>query len=151
MLSLRRSCGLYGVSRQSLYQRRQRQAQQANCAEQVLTHVRRERCRPPRLGTRKLWHKLALRVQGLRYGRDVLSALLREQGVLVVPKRCFLKTTHSHHCFHKHPNLVCDATPPTAPNQRWVSDMTYLPTRQGTVYLSLITDAHSRKIVGART
>ena len=57
-------------------------------------------------------------------------------------------TTDSHHRFHCHPNLVKDAPKPTAPNQRWVSDSTYLPTRQGTVYLSLITDAFSRRIVG---
>ena len=57
-------------------------------------------------------------------------------------------TTDSHHRFHCHPNLVKDAPKPTAPNQLWVSDITYLPTRQGTVYLSLVTDAFSRRIVG---
>ncbi len=105
----------------------------------------------PRLGTRKLLHKIAprLHAQGLACGRDALFTLLRRQQLLVPRKRSFTKTTNSHHRFHKHPNLVKDAPKPTAPNQLYVSDITYLPTRQGTVYLSLVTDAYSRKIVGA--
>lgn len=142
---------LYGVSRQGLYQRRQRQAQQAQRAEQVLVEVRAERTRLPRLGTRKLLHKIGprLRAQGVACGRDALFTLLRGQQLLVPRKRSFTKTTDSHHRFRKHPHLVKDAPRPTAPNQLYVSDITYLPTRQGTVYLSLVTDAYSRKIVGA--
>lgn len=147
---MQRSCQLYGVSRQSLYQRRQRQARQAERDEQVLDQVRAVRTQLPRLGTRKLKHKIAplLRVQGLRCGRDALFALLRRRGLLIAPKRSYTKTTDSHHRFHCHPNLVRDAPKPTAPNQLWVSDITYLPTRQGTAYLSLVTDAFSRRIVG---
>jgi putative transposase len=147
---VQRSCRLYGVSRQSLYQRRQRQARQAVRAGHVLEAVRAERARLPRLGTRKLLHKIAprLRVQGVVCGRDALFALLRQQSLLVPPKRSFTKTTDSHHRFRKHPNLVQHAPPPRAPNQLYVSDITYLPTREGTVYLSLVTDAYSRRIVG---
>lgn len=149
-LSVQRSCQCYGVSRQGLYQRRQRQARQAQRANAVLAQVRAVRTRLPRLGTRKLYHKIAplLRVQGVSYGRDALFTLLRQQQQLVPKKRSFTKTTDSHHRFRCHPNLVSDAPPPTAPNQRYVSDITYLPTRQGTVYLSLVTDAFSRRIVG---
>ena len=108
------------------------------------------RTRLPRLGTRKLYYKIAplLRVQGVACGRDALFTLLRQQQLLVPRKRSFTKTTDSHHRFRCHPNLVNDAPQPTAPNQRYVSDITYLPTRQGTVYLSLVTDAFSRRIVG---
>ena len=67
---------------------------------------------------------------------------------MIATKRSYTKTTDSHHRFHCHPNLVKDAPKPTALNQLWVSDITYLPTRQGTVYLSLVTDAFSRRIVG---
>ena len=63
-------------------------------------------------------------------------------------KRSYLKTTNSHHHFPCHPNLVKNTPKPSTPNQRWVSDLTYLPTRQGTVYLSLVTNAFSRRIVG---
>lgn len=148
---MQRSCQLYGVSRQGFYQRRERQAQQAARAEQVLVEVRAVRTQLPRLGTRKLLHKIGprLRAQGLACGRDALFTLLRSQQLLVPRKRSFTKTTDSHHRFHKHPNLVKDAPKPTAPNQLYVSDITYLPTRQGTAYLSLVTDAFSRKIVGA--
>lgn len=138
------------MSRQSLYQRRQRQARQAVYDEQVLDQVKVVRRKLPRLGTRKLGHKIAplLRAQGLRCGRDALFTLLRRRGLLVAKKRSYTKTTDSNHRFQKHPNLVKDAPKPNAPNHLWVSDITYLPTRQGTVYLSLVTDAFSRRIVG---
>ena len=147
---MQRSCQLYGVSRQGLYQRRQRQVAAAERAEAVLVQVRAVRTKLPRLGTRKLVHKLAplLRVQGVACGRDALFTLLRQRGLLIAPKRSYTKTTDSHHRFHCHPNLVKDGPRPAAPNQLWVSDITYLPTRQGTVYLSLVTDAFSRRIVG---
>jgi len=138
------------VSRQGLYQRRQRQARQAQREEVVVEQVQAVRTKLPRLGTRKVLHKIAplLRAQSVACGRDALFTLLRQRGLLVPKKRSYTKTTDSHHRFHKHPNLVKDAPKPTAPNQLWVSDITYLPTRQGTVYLSLVTDAYSRRIVG---
>jgi putative transposase len=138
------------VSRQGLYQRRQRQAVAAERAAAVLDQVRAIRTRLPRLGTRKVHHQIAplLRVQGVSCGRDALFTLLRQHQLLVPRKRSYTKTTDSHHRFHCHPNLVKDAPKPTAPHQRWVSDITYLPTRQGTVYLRLLTDAFSRRIVG---
>jgi len=138
------------VSRQGLYQRRQRQARQAVRAEQVLEQVRAVRTKLPRLGTRKVLHKITphLRVQGMACGRDALFTLLRQGGWLVPKKRSYTKTTDSRHRFDKHPNLVKDTPKLVAANQLWVSDITYLPTRQGTVYLSLVTDAFSRRIVG---
>ena len=147
---MQHSCRLYGVSRQGFYQRRQRQLAAAVRAEAVLVQVRAVRTRLPRLGTRKLGHKIAplLRVQGVTCGRDALFTLLRHRGLLIAPKRSYTKTTDSHHRFRCHPNRVKDAPKPTAPNQLWVSDITYLPTRQGTVYLSLVTDAFSRRIAG---
>ena len=147
---MQHSCRLYGVSRQGFYQRRQRQLAAAVRVEAVLVQVRAVRTRLPRLGTRKLGHKIAplLRVQGVTCGRDALFTLLRHRGLLIAPKRSYTKTTDSHHRFRCHPNRVKDAPKPTAPNQLWVRDITYLPTRQGTVYLSLVTDAFSRRIVG---
>ena len=147
---MQRSCQLYGVSRQGFYQRGQRQVAAAERAAAVLEQVQAVRSKLPRLGTRKLGHKIAplLRVQGVACGRDALFTLLRQRGLLIAPKRSYTKTTDSHHRFHCHPNLVKEAPRPAAPNQLWVSDSTYLPTRQGTVYLSLVTDAFSRRIVG---
>ena len=112
--------------------------------------VRAVRTRLPRLGTRMLHHRITplLRVQGVACGRDALFALLRRHGLLVPKKRSYTKTTDSHHRFRCHPNLVNDAPKPKAANQLWASDITCLLTRQGTVYLSLVTDAYSRRIVG---
>ena len=77
-----------------------------------------------------------------------LFTLPRQHGLLIAPKRSSTKTTDSHHRFHCHPNLVKGGPKPAAPNQRWVSGITCLPTRQGTVYLSLVIDVFSRCIAG---
>ena len=66
-------------------------------------------------------------------------------------KRAYHKTTDSHHRFRRHPNLLKpgpDQVVPSGPEQVWVADITYLPTQEGVAYLSLVTDAFSRKIVG---
>lgn len=115
----------------------------------MLDFVREERLHQPRLGTRKL-HSL-LKPKALCIGRDRLFDLLRAHRQLVPRKRAYHKTTHSHHHFRCHPNLLKagpEQVVPDAPEQLWVADTTYLPTRQGSAYLSLITDAFSRKIVG---
>jgi len=106
----------------------------------------------PRLGTRKLHHILSCRDDpALHIGRDRLFTVLRDAGLLVRPARAYHKTTHSHHRFYKHPNLL-KAGPGQAvisgPEQVWVADITWLPVRTGTAYVSLVTDAFSRKIVG---
>lgn len=88
---------------------------------------------------------------GLIVGRDRLFDLLREHRLLVPTKRAYHKTTQSHHRFRKHPNLLKPGERqviPSRPEQVWVADITYLPVRQGEAYLSLVTDAYSRKIVG---
>ena len=89
------------------------------------------RTKLPRLGTRKLRHKIAplLRAQGGACGRNALFILLCQHGLLIAPKRSYTKTTDSRHRFHCHPNGVKDAPKPMAPNWLWVSDFTYLPTR----------------------
>lgn len=100
----------------------------------------------PRIGTRKL-HFL-MKSHSLSMGRDRLFALLRYHRLLVIPKRAYHKTTHSHHRFRAHPNLIKSGFVAQRPNQLWVADITYLPTKTGESYLSLVTDAYSRKIVG---
>jgi putative transposase len=87
----------------------------------------------------------------IQIGRDALFDLLREKYLLVPPKRAYHKTTHSHHHLRRHPNLLKPGdgqVVPTGCEQVWVADITYLPTSEGTVYLSLVTDAYSRKIMG---
>ncbi len=113
---------------------------------QVLSFVQAERIVQPRIGTRKLKYLLMLNQQPI--GRDHLFSLLREHRLLVRNKRAYHRTTDSHHRLYCHPNLVKAGFVPERPEQLWVADITYLPTREGDAYVSLVTDAYSRKIVG---
>jgi transposase InsO family protein len=81
-------------------------------------------------------------------GRDAMFDLLAEHGLLVTKrKRKACITTLSRHRFKRYPNIIRGFIP-IAPNQLWVSDITYIHLADGFAYLSLITDAYSRKIVG---
>lgn len=119
----------------------------------MLAQVRDIRREQPRIGTRKLHYLLRgkLAEDSIKLGRDKLFALLRHHRMLIVPQRAYHKTTLSHHRFYKHPNLLKPGpgqVVPAAPEQVWVSDITYVPTQEEITYLSLVTDAYSRKIVG---
>lgn len=88
---------------------------------------------------------------GLKLGRDALFGVLKRMRLLVPPARAFHKTTNSFHRFHKHPNLLKDqpvSMQAEGPERVWVADITYVPTRERCVYLSLVTDVFPRKIVG---
>jgi transposase InsO family protein len=91
-----------------------------------------------------------LATAGVSLGRDALFGLLRRARLLVANRRAYHKTTDSHHRFRRHPNLLNgDAKRvPERPEEVWVADITYLATREKFAYLSLVTDAYSRKIVG---
>ncbi|KQX21849.1 integrase [Variovorax sp. Root434] len=148
-----RACHHMGISRQAYYQGQHRAARRHERAETVVQLVKEQRMRQPRLGTRKLHHLLRepLQRQGIELGRDAMFDVLRNARLLVANRRAYHKTTDSHHRFRRHPNLV-KAGPAqirvTRSEQLWVADITYLPTADRVVYLSLVTDAHSRKIVG---
>ena len=102
-----------------------------------------------RIGTRKLHHliKPSLDKIGIRCGRDRLNAILKFEGMLVKKKRNYMITTNSYHRFRKHPNLIKDIEINRA-EQVWASDITYIRTRQGFLYLSLIIDVYSKQVVG---
>lgn len=101
------------------------------------------------IGTRKLFQQLAipLKEYGIKMDRDQLFELLRYHGLLVRRRRRMVKTPDAHHWLKKHPNLTMDLALNTS-KQLCVSDITYIRTLQGFSYLSLITDAFSRWIVG---
>ncbi len=117
--------------------------------EPVKNLVFEERRQLPRLGTRKLYYRLKgkLEEQGIKLGRDGLFAYLREHRLLIKPKRSYTKTTFSKHWMRKHPNLFIDMDV-NRPEKAFVSDITYLESEEGVHYLSLVTDAYSRKIMG---
>ena len=103
----------------------------------------------PRIGTRKLYYLLKdeFTQQGIKIGRDAFFDYLRSESMLIKPKRNYTKTTNSKHWLRKHPNLMKEVKV-RAPEQYFVSDITYVKSRERTHYLSLVTDAYSRKIMG---
>jgi putative transposase len=141
---------LLGITRQSFYAYFRQQAHEAFAEDMVLTEVLRIRELLPRLGTRKLLHKMQdfLNQHGFRLGRDGLFALLGEHGLLIrrrVSRKP--KTTFSAHWYGKYPNLIVNLLI-IKPHQVWVSDITYLVVGEGFAYLFLLTDAYSRKVIG---
>ena len=84
---------------------------------------------------------------GIKLGRDGLYDLLDAPGMLIRVRKRKPRTTDSNHPYRRYPNLIKDLML-TGPGQLWVSDITYLRTAGGFAYLSIITDAYSRKIVG---
>jgi len=115
--------------------------------EQVLTLVKEIRMKQPRIGVRKLMKLLSNNIGEQMIGRDAVFDLLREHDLLVRKRKTRVVTTQSHHWLRKYPNLIAGFTP-NAPHQLWVSDITYIRTAERFIYLFLITDAYSRKIVG---
>ena len=90
-----------------------------------------------------------LRTQGRRHGRQRIARLLRQAGLCGRQKgRYRVQTTDSNHDHPIAPNRLADAPAPTAPNQIWVADITYIETREGWLYLAGVLDLYSRKIVG---
>jgi len=85
--------------------------------------------------------------QQLIVGRDTLFKILREHKMLTLRKKYSARTTNSYHRFYKYNNIIKEIEI-NKPNQVWASDITYIRTLKGFCYLALITDMHSRKIVG---
>jgi len=141
---------LLGYSRQSYYQGIKFIQQKAYEADIVINEVLRYRKYQKRLGTRKLLHEMQgfLEAHNFQIGRDAMFNLLAERGMLITKrKRRGCITTLSKHRFKKYPNIIKGFIP-IAPNQLWVSDITYIHLSDDFAYLSLITDAYSHKIVG---
>jgi transposase InsO family protein len=138
------------MSRQNYYavrRRRQRQRVNGDLVEQL---VQRERSVQPRLGGRKLYHilKKELAEAGVKLGRDRFFKVLAERGLLLEPTAAaFPCTTQSRHNLPVFTNQIKDLKP-TGANKVWVSDITYVRTLEGFLFLALITDKWSRKIVG---
>ena len=139
---MRELCGLLGYSRQAYYQYNQATEKQAFKQEELTQQVLEHRRLQPRLGTRKL-----LELMQPAMGRDAFFELLRANGLLMRRKRYRARTTFSCHRFRKYQNLINQLVPERA-NELWVSDITYIRVGKDFAYLSLVTDAYSRKIIG---
>ena len=141
-------CDLFGKTRQAYYKSKKSAYKNVVMDDLVLTMVKHIRERQKRLGCRKMYSIIMPVVpEAGKMGRDAFFDLLRSHGLLVRKRRTRVITTNSYHWLRKYPNLIRE-TVPTRPNQVWVSDITYIKTAEGFVYLFLITDAYSRKIIG---
>lgn len=142
-------CSAFGFTRQAYYKLISNRRKEHQRTQQVLQLVKHIRKRQPRMGSLKLYGKIQedLYQYGIKIGRDKLHSLLREQGMLVAKKKRFTVTTNSYHKFHRWPNLLQEINL-TAPEQAWVSDITYIHTKEGYMYLFLVTDAYSKQIMG---
>lgn len=139
------------MSRQNYYARHHQRQRRTVDGQLVEALVQRERQQQPRLGTRKLHHmlKAELAQAGVRVGRDRMFEELRKRGLLLEPVAApYPRTTQSYHNLPVFRNLLKQKVA-EQPNEVWVSDLTYIRTQEGFLYLALITDIYSRKIVGA--
>ena len=115
----------------------------------MLTYVRGILVSQPCIGTRKLYYllKAVMKENGIKMGRDKFFTLLSTHGLLVKPRRKRVRTTDSSHVYRKYPNLIKEYEP-CGPEQIWSSDITYVSTEKGFVYVSLVMDQYSKKIMG---
>lgn len=140
-------CKLIGINRQSYYRAKKKTELWQERVSQVLDLVKEVRIKMPKLGVKKLYHILKVPLQSLRVGRDRLFDILRANRLLIKVKRQYHVTTDSHHRFKKHKNLV-EYLRVKRPEQVLVSDITYIGNRDNPIYLALVTDAYSKKIMG---
>ncbi len=142
-------CGLFGKTRHAYYDSLWRKESSLVKEDVILQEVAAIRKELPRLGTRKLHHLLqsVLATHEISLGRDYLFDLLSEHKLLIRQRKRKAITTDSRHWMRKYSNLV-KGIDVTRPEQVWVSDITYIRLNNQWGYLSLITDAYSRKIMG---
>lgn len=148
-IGLARLCRLLGITRQAFYQHFWQISDTSTEEELVLEEVFRLRTVHPAIGGRKLHYLLQpfLLEHQIKIGRDALFDLLSAHKLLVRKRRRRTITTLSRHWLRKYPNLIKNWRPSKS-NQLWVSDITYVPVRNGFLYLSLITDSYSHKVMG---
>jgi transposase InsO family protein len=137
------------MSRQNYYKSRHFRQQRAVDEDMVLSLVRRERNLQPCLGGRKLLCRIGQEMteNGVNLGRDRFFGLLRRHELLILHEACYCRTTDSRHGFGIYGNILKDAVL-TGPCQAVVSDITYIRTMEGFMYVSLVMDAFSRAILG---
>lgn len=142
-------CMLFGKTRHAYYDKSWHQTkitEDETIALEMVAEIRREM---PRLGTTKLYYMLRKPFEnmGVKIGRDALHQLLQQNNLVIKPKKRYVKTTDSNHWMKKYPNLIKNFVP-VEPEQLWVSDITYIQVQDDFNFLSLITDAYSKRIMG---
>lgn len=148
-LSIELNCQYFNKSRQAYYQGLNRMAEANLTKEIILELVREKRKLLPKCGTRKLLYLLKddLGALKIKLGRDALFELLGEEGLLLEQKKQYCCTTNSRHAFRIYENLILNKDI-SGILDAVVADITYIRTREGFLYLALLTDMFSRRIVG---
>ena len=141
-----RLCRVLGVSRSGYYGARER-AKLAPKACLISTQLKAAFAASGKVyGSRRLG--AVLRAQGLHIGRHRVRRLMRENRLRALWRRKFVHTTDSGHALPVSDNLLARRFNPSGPNQAWVSDITYIRTRSGWLYLAVVLDLYARKVVG---
>jgi len=144
-------CLIFGYSKQAYYKQLYQNANKAVKEEVIVGLIEKKREIWKRGSGRNLHQSLKkeFKEHQIKLGRDKFFDMLRQNGLLIKPKRIRAKTTCSYHHFNKYKNLM-EGHIPKRCNEVWVSDITYiwLKEQDKFCYLNLITDSYSRKIVG---
>jgi transposase InsO family protein len=145
---VQRLCKVLGVSQSGYFARRSRPASRRQREDMVLlAHVRSAfALSNGTYGSPRMTHEL--RDQGLQVGRRRTARLMRDNGLKAREKRRFKRTTDSEHAWPVAPNLIDQDFSATKANQKWGVDITYVWTREGWLYLAVVIDLFSRRVVG---
>lgn len=134
------SCRHLGISKQAYYKSRKKREYQKEKEERIIKQVLVVRQEMPRIGVRKLHYILN---GGLSVGRDIL----RKEQLLITKRKKYVKTTNSKHWMRTYADRSKQVDL-NKPEELWVSDITYLSTKEEAIYLHLVSDAYSKRIMG---
>jgi len=143
-------CELLSVSRSGLNAARGRAPSKRTLGdEQLIKQIRDSQCKHRgRYGRRRMTSEVS-EAQGRAINQKRVARLMREHGLQSHKRRRFrVVTTDSKHAHPVAPNILERDFEATAPNQKWLADMTYVPTKEGWLYLALVLDLYARKLVG---
>lgn len=137
-------CAITGLNRAGFY--RSRLARQGIPVEMELRdEMQKIALQSPSYGYRRITAELRRRNFDVNHKR--VLRMMRQDNLLCVRRRSFIRTTDSRHSLPVYPNLARELEP-TAVNQLWVADITYIRLREEFVYLSVVLDAYSRRVIG---
>ena len=144
-----RLCEAFKLSRQTYYDAGKRKVKEEKIGDFIKHQVKKRRKRQSRIGGRKLHYLLAddFKEAGIKVGRNKFFRILREEHLLVKRKKNRAITTRTYKRFRAYSNLIQELEI-SKQEQVWVSDITYVNCEKGPLYLSIVTDAYSKKIMG---
>lgn len=148
-LSVGRLCRLFGKTRHAFYDKLWHNAARYEHEQIVLEMLLEIKRDMPGAGIPTIYELLRqpLKVHGIKMGRDALQELRHKHGLIKKPRRRHVHTTDSNHRFRRYPNIIRELKA-TRASQLWVADITYIRVDLDFMFLSLLTDVYSRKIIG---